>query len=160
MTLDQLSEKELLCLQADVTEELISRKVVRTRNNPLGDYTEWLVAQGLGLTLEQNSTAGYDGIDGAGLRIQIKGRRVTPTNNSRQMSAIRNLDKKDFDVLAAVVFDQHFDIIEALLVPHSVVAEYATYREHVNAHILVLKGAILTDSRISDFRDKLLAVGK
>ena len=44
--------KELLQLQASITNELINRDVVRTQNNPLGDYTEWLVAKALDLDLE------------------------------------------------------------------------------------------------------------
>jgi len=36
--------------------------------------------------------------------------------------------------------------------PHEIIAEYATYREHTNAHILILKGAILNDSRVKDIK--------
>jgi len=101
----QMDVKELLQLQASITKELKSRGVVRTQNNPLGDYTEWLVAKALDLELEANSKAGYDGVDKNGTRVQIKGRRVTPTNNSRQLSAIRKYEEKDFDEWAAVIYE-------------------------------------------------------
>ncbi|TMP43502.1 hypothetical protein CWB96_02380 [Pseudoalteromonas citrea] len=140
--------KSLLQLQASITKELKSRGVVRTNNSPIGDYTEWLVAKALELELQPNSKAGFDGIDKHGTRIQIKGRRVTPTNNSRQLSAIRKYEEQDFDELAAVIYDEDFNIIEALLIPHTVVGEYASYRKHVNAHILILKGPILSDPRV------------
>lgn len=153
--LTQLSEKELLQLQAAATNELKSRGIVRTQNNPLGDYTEWLVARALGLELQNNSKTGYDGITNDGTRIQIKGRRVTPQNNSRQLSAIRKLSEKDFDQLAAVIYNEEFEIIEALLVPHEVVEQYASYRQHVNAHILILNGPILNDPRVTSIKDKL-----
>lgn len=145
--------KELLRLQASITKELMDRKIVRTHNNPLGDYTEWIVANALNLVLQPNSKAGYDAVDKEGARFQIKGRRVTPTNQSRQLSAIRNYDEKDFDYLVAVIFDENFDVIEALLVPYEVIGKYATFRKHVNAHILVLKGPILTDSRVKHIAD-------
>ena len=148
MHLKEMEVKELLQLQASITNELKDRGVVRTQNNPLGDYTEWLVANALDLELEANSKAGYDGVSKAGVRIQIKGRRVTPKNNSRQLSAIRKYDEKDFDELAAVIYNENFDVIEALLIPHEVVDEHASYREHVNAHILILKGPILSDPRV------------
>lgn len=148
VNLKQMGVKELLQLQASITKELKSRGVVRTQNNPLGDYTEWLVAKALDLELEANSKAGYDGVDKNGTRVQIKGRRVTPTNNSRQLSAIRKYEEKDFDELAAVIYDENFNVIEALLIPHGVVGEYASFREHVNAHILILKGPILSDPRV------------
>ncbi len=148
MNLKNLGIKALLRLQASITDELKDRKVVRTKNNPLGDYTEWLVGKALELELQPNSKAGYDGIDRNGVRVQIKGRRVTPDNKSRQLSAIRKYDEKDFDELAAVIYDENFDVVEAVLIPHEVVGEYASYREHVNAHILILKGPIMRDSRV------------
>ncbi|MES9844131.1 MAG: hypothetical protein ABW131_05730 [Candidatus Sedimenticola sp. 6PFRAG5] len=153
--LSTMREKELLQLQASVIDELRARGVVRTKNNPLGDYTEWLVSKALGLKLATNSAAGYDATDADGIRYQIKGRRITPENQSRQLSAIRNLAEKDFDFLAAVVFDEHYSIIDAVIVPHELVGEYASYRKHVNAHVLHLRGAILNDSRIQDFRGQI-----
>lgn len=148
MNLKNQGIKELLRLQASITDELKDRKVVRTKNNPLGDYTEWLVGKALDLELQANSKAGYDGIDKNGVRVQIKGRRITPDNKSRQLSAIRKYDEKDFDELAAVIYDENFDVIEAVLIPHEVVGEYASYRGHVNAHILILKGPIMSDPRV------------
>jgi hypothetical protein len=148
-----LTVKELLQLQASATNELKNRGVVRTQNNPLGDYTEWLVANALDLTLQANSESGYDAISKDGIRFQIKGRRITPLNGSRQLSAIRKYAESDFDVLAAVIYDESFNVIEALLIPHEVVGEYASFRAHVNAHILILKGPILVDPRVQSFRE-------
>lgn len=153
MNLKRMTEKELLQLQASVTSELRHRGVVRTQNNPLGDYTEWLVANALGLELAANSKAGYDGISKDGVRIQIKGRRVTQRNRSRQLSPIRKYNEKDFDELAAIIYNENFDIVEAILIPHEVVGEYAAYSRHVNAHILHIRGAILDDARVTSIKD-------
>lgn len=155
LSLPGMSPKELLKLQAAIIRELRERGIVRTQNNPLGDYTEWLVAKVLGLELQSNSQAGYDALTSDGIRIQIKGRRVTATNNSRQLSAIRNYEAKDFDELVAVIFDDDYDVIEALRIPHEVIGDYASYRPHVNAHILLLKGKILSDSRVTRIMDLL-----
>ncbi|MEX2962034.1 hypothetical protein [Microbulbifer sp. TYP-18] len=114
------------------------------------------MAKALDLELATNSAAGYDATDADGIRYQIKGRRVTPENQSRQLSAIRNLGENDFDLLAAVVFDEKYSIIDAVIIPHELVGEYASYRKHVNAHILHLREAILEDSRVSDFRDRII----
>jgi hypothetical protein len=56
-----------------------------------------------GWTRENNSAAGHDATDGADTRYQVKGRRLTRHNASRQMSAIRNLDQTPFDQLAGVL---------------------------------------------------------
>lgn len=153
-----LDVKQLLCLQSAVTDELKRREVVRTRNNPLGDYSEWLVAKALDLTLLASSSAGYDACDKDGKRIQIKARRISTENKSRQLGVIRNYDLKDFDQLAAVIFSAEYDIIDAVIMPHEVVGDYASYRPHVNGHILHLRGPILTDHRVISIRTKLVDV--
>lgn len=157
MQIQDLTVTSLLQLQASITNELRSRGVVRTHNNPLGDYTEWLVARALNLRLQASSTAGYDGIGGDGLRVQIKGRRTTPNSSSRQLSAIRKYNEKDFDALVAVIYDEAFNIIDALLIPHEVIGDYAIYRAHVNAHILILKGPILKDQRVQCIKSKIMS---
>lgn len=148
VNLEEFELKNLLQLQGSIVDELKRRKIIRTRNNPLGDYTEWLVARALDLELATNSNAGYDAISKEGIRVQIKGRRISLSNKSRQLSTIRKYEEKDFDELAAVIFDENFNILEAVLIPHEVVGEYASYRKHVNGHILYIKGPILTDPRI------------
>jgi len=146
--LSRLSVTELLQTHAAVIDELRRRRVVRSKNNPVGDYTEWLVSNKLDLQLVAKSTAGYDAIDDNLVRYQIKGRRVTPGNKSRQLSAIRNLANRDFDFLIAVLFDENFHLLAAAKIPHNVVGEYAKYRSHTNAHILHLQESVLADERV------------
>lgn len=55
----------------------------------------------------------------------------------------------------AVIFDENFDIIEAVKCPHEVIVDYAKYRSHVNAHILILKGPVLSDPRVQSIASKL-----
>ena len=148
MDLKQLSIKTLLQTHSNIIEELRNREVVRTKNNPIGDFTEWLVARAYNLKLANNSKAGYDAIDAFGTKIQIKGRRVTADNPSRQLSAIRKYEEKDFDELIAVIFDESFNIELAVKMPHEVVGEYSRFSKHSNAHLLTLKGDILKDARL------------
>ena len=51
MDLRDLTVKELLQLNSSILNELKRRRIVRTKNNPVGDYTEWIVSKGLGLEL-------------------------------------------------------------------------------------------------------------
>lgn len=155
MNLSHLQTKDLLKLQSEVIGELRSRGILRTMNNPVGDYAEWLVASALDLKLTSNSAAGHDAESGTGKKIQIKARRVSHNNNSRQLGAIRNLDKGDFDELVAVIFNESYEVVEAVSIPHSIVKKYSTYRSHVNAHILHLRGALLSDSGVQDISAKL-----
>jgi len=155
VNLTELNPKQLLQLQADATNELRRREIIRTQNNPLGDYTEWLVAKNLNLDLATNSKAGYDAIDTNGLKIQIKSRRNTTKKKSIELSAIRNLQEKDFDELIAIIYDEHFNINEAVSISHAVVAEYAKYRKHVNAHILFINERVLSDPRVKCIKQAL-----
>jgi len=41
-------------------DELKERGVIRTANNPVSDYAEWLFAKAMKLDLMPNSSAGYD----------------------------------------------------------------------------------------------------
>ena len=59
LDLSSLSTIELLRSYAAIINELRARDVMRTKNNPVADYSEWLVANALGLDLERNSRAGF-----------------------------------------------------------------------------------------------------
>ncbi|MCH7500124.1 MAG: hypothetical protein IH886_08955 [Nitrospinae bacterium] len=145
----------LMQMHADILEELKRRRVIRSKNNPVGDYTEWLVSKKLGLKLASNSTTGFDGMDSKKVRYQIKGRRITPNNKSRQLSTIRNMSKKPFDFLIGVIYDQDYKVICAAQIPHKVVSEIASYRKYVNSHIMHLREGALQDERIKDLTRRL-----
>ena len=60
-------------------------------NNPMADYAEGPCAKALNLTLAAKVATGYDGIDPSGKKIEVKARRLTEQNASRQLSAIRGI---------------------------------------------------------------------
>jgi hypothetical protein len=155
--LKAFSDLELLRSYALILEELRLRKVVRTFNSPIGDYAEGLVAKTLGLTLMANSNTGYDAVDPNGTRYQIKCRRITPQNKSRQLSAIRNLENQDFNFLIVVLFNERIEIEKVLKIPHEIIHKYAKFREHVHAHILVLREGILGDPLTEDLTKQFQA---
>jgi hypothetical protein len=147
---ESITTQQLLQYYVKIIDELRARKIVRTSNSPIGDYAEWLVANHLGLSLVVNSTSGFDAIDSSGTKFQIKCRRITSRNSSRQLSAIRNLKNQDFDYLIAVLFNEQVDVTSVLKIPHAIIEKYARYRVHVNAHILILRGNILNDPMVED----------
>jgi hypothetical protein len=157
MDLTSLTETELLQTHARVINELRSRGVVRTGNNPIGDYTEWLVCDRLGLILQPNSRAACDGIDSAGIRYQIKGRCSTRSTGDVQFSVVRNLEQNGFDFLIAVVFNSDYTIRFAAKIPHSIVSEVAAYRKHVNGHVPIFRENIFDRSGVVDITNILVA---
>lgn len=155
--LANLAVSELLQLHGDVLDELRSRDVLRSANGPSGDYAELLFCRAFGWDMRNNSSSGYDATDAAGVRYQIKCRRITPTNKSRQLSFIRNLPDRPFDVLAGVLLDPAFRVIRAVLAPVELVQERATYVAHVNAWRLLLRDAIWDSPGVRDVTDALKA---
>jgi hypothetical protein len=109
MDLTGFTPPELLQLHAKVSDELRERGILRSSNNPTGDLAEHLFCKAFGWRQADNSQANVDAIDTEGVRYQIKGRRITRFNNSRQLSAIRDMAGCHFDYLAGVVFTEWSD---------------------------------------------------
>ena len=151
--------RSLLRLYAETIEALRGRGVIRSSNNPVCDYAEWLVSRSLGLTLVTKSQKGHDAVDSSGLRYQIKSRRITKHNASRQLGVFRNLDANPFDVAIAVLFDDGFALSVAYRMTLAAIKTHARFKQHVNGHILVLQGSILRDEGVEDITS-LLAVAE
>jgi hypothetical protein len=121
----------------------MGRNVIRTSNNPVADFAEFIVAEKMSLCLAANSTAGYDAVDKDGKKYQIKSRRITSHNKSRQLGVIRNLEQGKFDFLVGILFNEDFKVLEVYQIPIDTIGECAKFSEHQNGHILKLKGDVL-----------------
>lgn len=107
--------------------------------------------------MQNNSSAGIDATDANGIRYQIKCRRITARNPSRQLSFIRNLPSGPFDILAGVLLDQNFKVLRAAIVPFEIVLEKSVYVKHVNAWRMILRDSIWDIPGVLDATDKLRA---
>lgn len=140
--LKQTSTRELFKIYVATLSELRARGVTRSTNNPIADYAELLFEVALGFTRTTKSTKGHDATDKAGLKYEIKGRRLTAHNTSRQLSALRGLEKAHFDFLGGVLFRADFSVLRACLVPHDQVLANASYRSHTNSWIFFLRDSV------------------
>jgi hypothetical protein len=152
------SVKGLLNAYCEILGELRSRNLIRSTNNPVADLTESLVAIALQLKLVDGSTTGHDAIDTQGRRYEIKGRRITRHNKSRQLSFIRGMDKDHFDFLVGVVFAEDFSILKACLIPRALVLKLAKYVKHVNGWRLMLTDNVWNESDVQDITSVLQIV--
>ncbi|MHB1323326.1 MAG: hypothetical protein ACYCXZ_03155 [Coriobacteriia bacterium] len=151
--MDDLSKRSTADLLADFTQVLneLKRDILRTNNNPTGDYAEWLFCRALSLRQEANCAPGWDATDEHGLPYQIKGRRRRASQSvHRPLGFMRVLDGENtpFDVLAAVIFNPDYTIATAVLAPVEVVREQAAYVAHVNAWRLSASSSLLADPRV------------
>jgi len=158
MNLAELTPPELLALHAKLADELRTRGITRSANNPTGDLAEYLFCKAFGWEQAGNSHANVDAIGSDGTRYQIKARRITRYNNSRQLSAIRDLGGGHFDFIGGVLFNEDYTVMRAALIPHSIAVERATFVEHTNSHRFLLRDDVWDAPAVRDVTTELRAV--
>jgi hypothetical protein len=151
--MEKLKTSELLGNFGRILEELRRRGICRSENIPTGDLAEYLSCKALGLTLADNSTKGYDAIDPEGKKYQIKGRRITSRNKSRQLSAIREIEDGHFDYILAVFFDAEFGIHFAYRFTASACKTHAKFISRTNSYKLFANESIIQDCETKDYTD-------
>jgi hypothetical protein len=157
LKLRELPNQELLQAYAAILRELRERRVLRSSNNPVADYTEWLVCSKLNLSLATKSTKGYDATSEDGTRYEIKARRLTPESNATQFSAIRKLAERHFHHLIGVVYEPDFSIRYAAQVPYDLIALNSRFSTHSNAHLFSLTPRILELHGVVNITGRLAA---
>jgi hypothetical protein len=153
--LDDFTIRELLVLYGKVLDTLRARETTRSANNPVADYAEGLCKVALKLTLAAKVMTGYDGIDPSGNKIEVKARRITKENGSRQLSAIRGIDRHHFDYLAGVLFNADFSVMKGCLIPYAVIKEHGKHNEHVNSHRFLLRDSVWALPGVRDITEAL-----
>lgn len=146
MSYDPVSRStgDLLCDWAAVMSELRRRDVIRTNNNPVGDIAEAIVHGHYGGERASFSQAGWDVRTPDGERIQVKAARHTATNKRTNLSPIRD---RDYDSVVAVIFDEDFQVTDALKLTREVAEDLAAWKAHINGHVLYLT-RLLGDGRV------------
>jgi hypothetical protein len=157
MDLTALSNAEVFQLYPALIAELKRRELVRREDNPVGDYAEYLVARALGAKLATNkSNARFDllGLDGK-TTYQVKSRRLTVTNPSRELGTVGELESGCFDYLAGVLFNPDFTVYRACLIPFDVVTRLAVRRPKKT--IVFLKDSVWLESGVTCITDAVRA---
>jgi hypothetical protein len=149
---DGLADEEVAQVWARAMRELRKRDLIRSWNNPVADFAERIVAKHLNLLLAPPVAQGYDATDSEGRRYQIKARRITPQNKSRQLGAIRKLDRHEFDELIAAVFDEDLVLSEMWQIPYETVLDYGKWIPTLNGHRLHLRPPLTADVRVRRLR--------
>lgn len=161
----QLSDKptpELFTIYAAIADELRQRGIMRTSNNLVGDLAEYLFSQAMGWKLSDNSQCGYDAVaEDGGMKTtyQIKGRRLTPQNPSRQLGALRGLEQdSSFDMLAAVLFNADYSVRRAIILPRAQVLANTSFVTRTNSYVFQLTDGMWELPEAIDVTSQLQAV--
>jgi hypothetical protein len=151
------SIRQLLEMYGQIMEELKHRGVVRTTNAPGGDYAELLFSRAFGWKLAGNSASGHDAIDDGGTRYQIKSRRLSRPNTSRQLSALRKLPERHFDYLAGVLFQPDYSVLRAAIIPHDQVVSRSRYTDHTKSWTFFLDDQLWSVPGVRDVTKEIAA---
>lgn len=154
--LSKMTLRVLLGLHAGIMEEFRRRGVARNENNPTANLAEFLFCRVYNWERAPNSEQGFSARGRDGKRYQIKGRRLHPRNQSRQLSAIRDLD--GFDTLAAVLLDTDYRVMRAALIPCAVVRQRCKFVRHTKSYKFMLTDDICDDSRVTNVTGKLRVI--
>ena len=132
MDLSTASSRDLLTTYAQILTSLIDRNVTRSRNAPVGDVAEFLVAKAYGGTLAAPSEKSWDVRSADGRTLQVKARLVVPgKKGTQQYSPFRSWQ---FDACIFVTFDAFtYDVLEALEVLPKAIQSLASPVPHLGA---------------------------
>jgi hypothetical protein len=158
MNLAALTPPELLALHGKLADELRTRGICRSANSPTGDLPEYLSCKAFGWKQAGNSHSNIHAVGLDAVRYQIKGRRITSFNSSRQLSALRDLGGARCDFLAGVLFNGDFGVMRAALIPHAIALERASFVERTNSHRFRLRDDIWNAHGVRDVTMELQAV--
>ena len=122
--------------------ELIRREVVRTWNQPQGDWAETLVKVAYDGQLAAKNEKGFDVIASDGTRLQVKARALDyPRVGSNITSAFRSWE---FDAMVVVVLDPNdLSVTKAAKLSRDTVEKNANYRSHFSGWVLVPNEALM-----------------
>jgi hypothetical protein len=150
-SLDRYDDAELLRLWAAVMRTLHNRGVIRSSNNPVGDFCEGLVAAHFGVRTEPQSTRGFD-VAADGVRYEVKGRRTTSRSRPTHYSAIRDIDAAQFDFLIAVHLTEDFEVAETWKVSWRAVKRLARPSAHLNGvRLPIIRGRLIDEEGVEPF---------
>jgi hypothetical protein len=149
------SAEALLRLHYRVLDELKDRGLIRNASAPIGEYAELLFCEAFDWKrVDKNSNWGFDAVDKAGGRIQIKSRRLIGVG-SRQLGSLRSLSQKPFDKLAAVLFAKDLSVFRAAIIPLEVVVARSVYHRYTNSFRFILEDDVWGASDVQDVTQQL-----
>jgi hypothetical protein len=139
--LSRLSTRDLLRLYADILTALVERRVVRSRNAPVGDLAEHLVATAYGGELAPRSEKSWD-VRADGRLLQVKARLiVTGDTKSHVYSPFRSWG---FDACVFLLMDAHtYDVARAVELPVATVQALARETAWVKGFRIATKSPLL-----------------
>jgi len=109
--------KKLLINYRYILNQLRDAGVTRT-GKVVGDYGEYIASKKLDLKLEKSTNKGFDAIDSAGKKYEIKTRKATHYNRPT-IFPVKKEQLQSSDFLIYVEFNDDWDLSKLLKIPTS-----------------------------------------
>lgn len=109
--------KKLLLNYRDILNQLRNLGGIRT-GKVVGDYGEYIASKKLNLELQKSTNKGYDAIDSAGKKYEIKSRKATHYNKPG-VFRVKEEQLQSSDFLIYVEFDDVWNLFRLLKIPTS-----------------------------------------
>ena len=154
---EDLSVFDLIRLHRQTLYELLQRGVIRTLNQPQGDWAETLVKVAYRGQLAAKSEKGYDVIASDGTRLQVKSRALDHLDvGSNTTSVFRSWE---FDAMVIVLLDpDDLSVGRAAELPLKAIHDNARYVGHTNGYVLVPNDALMSQG--VDVTERLRAASR
>jgi hypothetical protein len=128
-----LTTRQLLRLYSGILTELLSRKVIRSRNAPAGDLAEHLVAAAYEGKLADASEKSWDVSLASGTKLQVKCRVIA--GDGRRSETFSPFRSWDFDSCVFVLLDSEtYGVVLAVELPVDAVRGVAYDTPWVRGH--------------------------
>lgn len=83
---------------------------------------------------------------------------MTRHNQSRQLSAIRDLAGAHFDYLAGVLFSEDYTVLRAAIIPRIIAEQRASFVVRTNSHKFILRDDVWEADGVTDVTAQLCAL--
>ncbi|MBU9828449.1 hypothetical protein J1779_00665 [Rahnella sp. FC061912-K] len=152
MNLQDLTAFELLQINQLSLDELERRNILKIRNNPLHDYTNWLVNNKMNMKPISSNSEGYDLKTSDGRKVMIIAKRNLLNNNSTMLGVISEKLLKNIDETIAVIYHKDLSIQSAVIIPSGVIYKLGVYNHLQKAYAIRVDTKLVCDPNVVDVK--------
>ena len=153
MNFDAMTNTELLLAHLRINDLIRERNIHSPGGNPIAGYAELLVSERLELKLSPPETVGFDARDPAtGETYQIKHTR--DPQGAPQTGIINNLNRRPFDFLVFLIFNNDLSVREAWKLAYDFVQGNAHYNKANDAHYISITQRLRDQPELEDISDR------
>lgn len=148
MKLNHLTADELLQMNQYTLDELERRSILKVGDNPISEYTLWLVKNKMNAKSVSSEFAGYNVRTPDRKKIHILAKRNKLKNHSAILGVISERELRKVDDVLAVIYNEDMSIHTALIIPVHVIEKIGVYNKFQKGYTLRINAGIISDANV------------